>query len=199
MRSMSPMGRAVLLLVIQATLVLSIAGKYLYERKTCPRVWVRAAQYDPNALLRGRYLAMQLSVDGCALPRDVAHRTQFNPQGQGFWRWTVRLEVQDGKLVPVLASDTDRPEMTGVLTMRGDRPCDRATLSQGVEYFIADAAKNPFPPKKGEEALGGGDGAYYGTSATDPVGDVEGWSVYTIGIEVRRSCGLFWVGSRNLC
>jgi hypothetical protein len=140
-----------LLLLIQAVLVLSIAGKYLYERKTCPRVWVRAAQYDPNAPLRGRYLATQLAVDGCALPRDEAHRTQFNPQVQGFWQWTVRLEARGGKLVPILASDTDRPEMTDELTVWRDRPCERATLSQGVEYFISDTAKSPFPPKKGEE------------------------------------------------
>jgi hypothetical protein len=145
------MERAMLLLVIQATLVLSIAGKYLYERKTCPRVWVRAAQYDPNAPLRGRYLAMQLAVDACALPRDEAHHTQFNPQVPGFWRWTVRLEAQGGKLVPVLASDTDRPEMTAELTMRGDRPCNRATLSQGVDYYLSDTAKSPFPAKKDEE------------------------------------------------
>ncbi len=151
MRSMSPIGRAMLLLAIQAALVLSIAGKYLYERMTCPRVWVRAAQYDPNAPLRGRYLATQLVVDGCELPRDEAHHTQFNPHVPGFWRRTVRLEVQGGKLVPVLASDTDRPEMTGVLTLWGDRPCDRATLSKGVEYFISDTAKNPFPLKQGEE------------------------------------------------
>ena len=155
MRSMSPMGRAVLLLAIQAVLVLSIAGKYLYERKTCPRVWVRAAQYDPNAPLRGRYLAMQLAVDACGLPRDEGHQYRYAvpsvPALAASWHWTVRLEVQGGKLVPVLVGGTDRPEMTEELTVWGNRPCDRATLSQGVEYFISDTAKNPFPPKKGEE------------------------------------------------
>ena len=60
---MSRTQRAILLLVVQAALVLSIAGKYLYERKTCPRVWVRAGQYDPNEPLRGRYLALQLAVE----------------------------------------------------------------------------------------------------------------------------------------
>jgi hypothetical protein len=149
------MGRAVLLLAVQAVLVLSIAGKYLYERKTCPRVWVRAAQYDPNAPLRGRYLAMQLAVDGCGLPRDEAHQYRYAVPSvtvlSPAWRWTVRLEVQGGKLVSVLASDTDRPEMTDELTGWGDRPCERATLAQDVEYFISDTAKSPFPPKKGEE------------------------------------------------
>ena len=41
--------------------------------------------------------------------------------------------------------------MTDELTVWGDGPCSRATLSKGVEYFIADTAKTPFPLKKGEE------------------------------------------------
>jgi hypothetical protein len=145
-------NRAILLLVIQATLVLSIAGKYLYERRTCPRAWVGAAQFDPNQPLRGRYLAMQLTVDACALPRDEAHHTpEYNPNFPGFWRWTVRPVVQNGKLVPVLASNTDRPEMTDMVTLRGDRSCERATLSQGVDFFIPDLAKGPFPLGPREE------------------------------------------------
>ena len=61
---MNRIQRAIVLLAVQAALVLSIAGKYLYEREVCPRVWVPAAQYDPNMPLRGRYLALQLAVDG---------------------------------------------------------------------------------------------------------------------------------------
>lgn len=152
---MSRTTRAIVLLAVQAALVLSIAGKYLYERKVCPRVWVRAAQYDPNMPMRGRYLALQLAVDACALPRDEAHHTGgfafTNPPDPGFWRWTVRPVVRYGKLVPVLASPTDRPELTDQLTVWGNRPCDRAILSNNVEYFISDTAKSPFPPKPGEE------------------------------------------------
>lgn len=149
---MSAKGRAVALLVVQAVLVLSIAGKYLYERKTCPRVWVRAAQYDPNEPLRGRYLALRLGVDACGLPRDEAHSTgQPNAPNVGPWQWTVKPVVQDGKLVAVLANSTDRPEVTDELNLPANSPCDRATLSQGVEYFIPDTAQNPFPPKPGQE------------------------------------------------
>jgi len=149
---MSRTQRAIILLVVQAALVLSIAAKYLYERKVCPRVWVKAAQYDPNLALRGRYLALQLAVDACGLPRDKAHRTNgYGQQDLGFWRWTVRPVVQEGKLVPVMANKADRPELTNEVTLRGDWPCDRATLSQGVEYFIADTAKTPFPLQQGQD------------------------------------------------
>jgi hypothetical protein len=152
---MSRTQRAVALLAVQAVLVLSIAGKYLYERKVCPRVWVRSAQYDPNLLLRGRYLSLQLMVDACGLPRDEAHHVGAivgsNPPDLGYWRWNVRPVVQNGKLVAVPASYDERPELTDELTLWGKRPCDRATLGNTVDYFIPDTAKTPFPLKPGEE------------------------------------------------
>jgi hypothetical protein len=152
---MSQKRRAVVLLVVQAVLVLSIAGKYLYERKTCPRVWVRAAQYDPSLPLRGRYLALQLAVDACALPRDQAYHTKADfrsvPPFAGSWRWDVRPVAKEGKLVPVLATAVDRPETTDEVTVWGNGPCDRARLSKNVEYFLSDQAKAPFPLKPHEE------------------------------------------------
>ena len=148
--------RAVVLLVVQAALVLSIAGKYLYERKTCPRVWVRAAQYDPNAPMRGRYLALQLAVDACGLPRDTAHQLggfarPGVPGDATSWQWRVKPLVQNGKLVVVPASYDETPELTEDVTLIAHRPCDRAALSEAVEYFIADTAKGLPVLKKGEE------------------------------------------------
>jgi hypothetical protein len=152
---MSRTQRAITLLVVQAVLVLSIAGKYLYERKTCPRVWVRSAQYDPNLVLRGRYLSLQLMVDACALPRDEAHHVGAivgsNPPDLGYWQWNVRPIAQNGKLVPVPASYNESPEMTDTLTLWGRRPCDRATLDKQLDYYIPDTAQTPFPLKPGEE------------------------------------------------
>jgi hypothetical protein len=152
---MTSKERAVVLLVVQAVLVLSIAGKYLYERKVCPRVWVRAEQYDLNAPLRGRYLALRLVVDACGLPKDQAHRMgRFDLAAMpdtGSWRWNVKPVVEDGKLVPALASETDRPEVTDELIVWGNGRCDRAVLSKRAEYFIADSAQGPFPLKKGAE------------------------------------------------
>ncbi|HEX9198996.1 MAG TPA: hypothetical protein VF865_05520 [Acidobacteriaceae bacterium] len=144
--------RTIVLLVVQAALVLSIAGKYLYERKTCPRVWVRTAQFDPNMPLRGRYLSLQLAVDACGLPRDEVHRMKGYMPGTDYWRWEdAKPVVRDGKLVAVSAGATDRPELTDEVILLGNRSCDRATLSKSVDYFTPDTAKGPFPLKKGEE------------------------------------------------
>ena len=152
---MSRTLRAVALLAVQAVLVLSIAGKYLYERKVCPRVWVRSAQYDPNLALRGRYLSLQLMVDACGLPRDEAHHVAAyqvkSPPDPGHWVWGVRAVAQGGKLVAVLAGYDERPELTDEVTLWGNGLCDRATLGKTVDYFIPDTAKTPFPLKPGEE------------------------------------------------
>jgi hypothetical protein len=146
---MTQRNKGVVLLVVQLVLVLSIAGKYLYERKTCPRVWVRTAQIDPNLPFRGRYLALGLAVDACALPHDAANL--FGPGPNGAWRWRVKPEAKDGKLVAVPVGDDMRPELTQELTQWGARPCERAVLSESAEYFIGDRAKSPFPLKPNEE------------------------------------------------
>lgn len=154
---MSRTVRAVAVLLIQAVLVLSIAAKYLYERKNSPRVWARAGQYDPSLPLRGRYFGLQLAVDACSLPHDKAHHIEgYSAPGQppnpGHWQWTVRLLAQKGTLVPVLAKDTDRPELTEELTQwSNDSSCDRAMLSDNMELFVSDQAKSPFPLAKDEE------------------------------------------------
>jgi hypothetical protein len=139
------------LLAVQLALVLSIAGKYVYERKVCPRVWVRTAQVDPNLPLRGRYLALRLAVDACALPRDSSTWTSWDMNGMGEWRWRVRPVAREGKLVVEPAGDRTQPELTEELRLLKDQPCDRAALPDAAEYFIGDRARSPFPLKTGEE------------------------------------------------
>jgi hypothetical protein len=48
---------------LQCALALSIAGKFGYDRATCPRAWVRAVRRDPELPIRGRYLALRLSPE----------------------------------------------------------------------------------------------------------------------------------------
>jgi hypothetical protein len=52
--------KGLILAALQALMVLSLTGKLLYDRATCPRVWVKTAPYDPNLPIRGRYLSLQL-------------------------------------------------------------------------------------------------------------------------------------------
>jgi hypothetical protein len=163
-----------LLLVVQLALVLSIAGKYLYERETRPRVWVRTAQFDPNLPLRGRYLALQLAVDACGLPHDKGqHRQGYRgtsilndpdaghfTQGYqdstgkiapGFYRWEVSIAARDGHLIPRLEDNPRTREGIQELTQREDHSCERVPLSEATEFFIPDTARPLFPLQKGQE------------------------------------------------
>ena len=146
---MTRRSRGVVLLVVQVVLVLSIAGKYVYERKVCPRVWVRTAQIDPNLPFRGRYLALRLVVDACALPHVEGRYSPIDRVPVGEWR--VKLEAKDGRLVVAAAGDDVRPELSQGLMQWANPSCDRAVLSDPADYFIGDRAKGPFPLKANEE------------------------------------------------
>lgn len=148
--------RAVLLIVIQVLLVSIVAGKFLYERKVCPRVWTRAAQVDPDSPLRGRYLILPLRVDACGLPKE-GDRSMFDRSTLGPLiasagiREYRRSDVtaRDGKLIAVESTSPAGGDRLTVWTPK-NTACDRAILSPGTELYIPDTAKMP-TLKDGEE------------------------------------------------
>ena len=68
---------SVALLLIQLAIVSTVAAKYLYQRWTCPRVWTRTVAFDPELPMRGRYLSLQLVVDGCQSTLPSAKAAEF--------------------------------------------------------------------------------------------------------------------------
>jgi hypothetical protein len=52
--------KGLLLAAIHLGIVFSLAGKYAIDREHLPRVWAKAAPYDPNLPIRGRYVRLQL-------------------------------------------------------------------------------------------------------------------------------------------
>jgi hypothetical protein len=48
--------------IFQCLVVLTLAGKYTYDRERLPRAWAKAAPVDPNLPIRGRYVTMRLEV-----------------------------------------------------------------------------------------------------------------------------------------
>ena len=65
---MKPLYRGIALGVLQCLLVLSVAGKYAWDREHLPRVWVKTAPVDPNLPLRGRYVLLRLVSNGAVMP-----------------------------------------------------------------------------------------------------------------------------------
>ncbi len=146
---MISLRRGIAVLLIQVLLIAGVAGKYLYDRVTLPRVWVRAAQYDPNLPFRGRYLALSPEVNACNLPHDAESNKGWKEEHNGMvhssWTWRVRVVARDGRLAVEDARDLLPRGNTQTIWLDEKTPCDRARLMPGVDFFIPDTAQSPLP------------------------------------------------------
>jgi len=156
-------GVSVVLLVVQFLLVCAVAAKYLYERWSCPRVWTRAVAYDPELPMRGRYLALQLMVDGCqstlpsaklaTFPRDVNGAVKpgvyfVRPQQVEF---RANLKVENNKLVALRIEGAESSAAGEEISAMPGGPCDQMHLADGTDFFVGEHAQSPLPLKPGEE------------------------------------------------
>jgi hypothetical protein len=152
------------LLVIQLVLVSSIAAKYLYQRSSCPRVWTRTVTYDPSLIMRGRYLSMQLKVDGCqstlpsakevGFPRNldgVPNGTNFSIAAQQPVVFPAKLAVSGNKLVAIRISDNDDDTSGQNVIAVSGASCDQLHLSDPVDFYLAEHATSPLPVRPGQE------------------------------------------------
>jgi len=152
------------LLVIQLALVCSVACKYLYHRWTCPRVWTRSVAYDPALLMRGRYLSLQLMVDGCQstlpsakqaqVPRDfngIPQGSRYSIDDRHFAEFQARIAAQNGKLIAVKAPETEDSRSTYTVVAQAGSLCDQMRLSSPVYFYISEHAPSPLPVAAGSE------------------------------------------------
>jgi hypothetical protein len=150
------------LLAIQLGLVSSIAAKYLIDRKTNPRVWTRAVAYDPQMIMRGRYLSIQLRIDACGVNLPLAHdqsmasegdRAYFDPDENG--TVTAQLPiiagVKNNKLVVLRIAKSRDENKSQEITLRKGGTCNDAVLWTPVNFYLSETAKSPFPLQKGQE------------------------------------------------
>ena len=155
---------SVALLVIQLAIVSSVAAKYLYQRATCPRVWTRAAAYDPALIMRGRYLSLQLVVDGCQSTLPSAKQANFprNINGSaiqgpyvirtaGNVEFPARLKVVDNKLLAIRIEDAEETSSGQHVTAWPGLPCNQMRLKEPVDFYIPEHAIDPTRLKPGQE------------------------------------------------
>jgi len=155
---------SVTVLAVQLLLVSSIAAKYLYQRWRCPRVWTRAAAYDPELPMRGRYLSFQLTVDGCQstlpsakearFPRDVngaAIKGNYEVRFAAPVEFSAELKVADGKLLALRIPDEEYDPAGQWVTAFSGQGCDQMRLEAPVAFYIAEHAQSPLPLKAGQE------------------------------------------------
>jgi uncharacterized membrane-anchored protein len=150
---------SIVVLAVQLALVCSIAAKYLYQRSTCPRVWVRTVAYDPESVMRGRYLSVQIPVDGCqsTLPsaEDMVMPRDLNgvPTGKRYTirigilqpQFKARLKVDGNRLLAVRVPESEESYVGQWVTVAPGLACDAMRLQEPVDFYLPEHAQDPTP------------------------------------------------------
>jgi len=134
---MTPLVKGLAIAALQVALVTLLGAKLLYDRATRPRVWARAAPFDPNLPIRGRYVSLQLIVE----PRGV----EAPKPGPGFQSpRSVILRLGGGKLVAE-ADPHERGDSTSDLHVLFVRRQEQtlAVLNRPVAFFITEHIPDP--------------------------------------------------------
>ena len=154
---------SLVLLVFQLALVSTIAAKYFYQRWACPRVWTRAAAIDPQLPMRGRYLALNLTVDGCQSTLPSAKNANFPRDFSGAVKpgpyvlrpndvdFHANLKVVNNTLVAVRIEGTEDATAGEEVVGTASSPCNQMQLASSTDFFISDTAQSPLPLKPGQE------------------------------------------------
>jgi hypothetical protein len=153
---------SVALLLIQLAIVSSIAAKYLYQRWTCPRVWTRTVAIDPELPMRGRYLSLRLTVDGCQstlpsakaarFPRDINGAAIRGPyQLRASATFHADLKIQNNRLLAIRIQDDHNGALGQEVSVWPGAPCDSMRLDVPVDFYLAEHAQSPLPLKPGQE------------------------------------------------
>jgi hypothetical protein len=149
-------------LLVQLAIVSSVAGKYLYQRWTCPRVWARTVAVDPELPMRGRYLSLRLTVDGCGstLPsaKDANFRRDINGaaiQGPYMLRastiFHADLRVQDNRLTAIYLRDDRNGTLGQQVSVWPGAACDAMRLDSPVDFYLPEHGADPSRLKSGQE------------------------------------------------
>jgi hypothetical protein len=142
---------SIVLLAIQLALVSSIAAKYFYQRSSCPRAWTRAAAYDPNMVMRGRYLSLRLTVDGCQSTLPSALRATFPRNADGTTKPTgytvnddhfpitfrANLKVEKSKLLAIRIPEADLRSKGADVTALSGSSCNDLYTDEPVDFYHA--------------------------------------------------------------
>jgi hypothetical protein len=157
-------GVSIAVLAIQLAIVSSIATKFLYQRWRCPRVWTRAVAYDPELLMRGRYLSLQLVVDGCEstlpshkeaeFPRNVdgtVKSPRFRVEGVGSVQFQAKLAVEKNRLVALRLPEPDGSRDGQLVSVDAGRACEDMFLVSPVNFYIAEKAQSPLSSTRADE------------------------------------------------
>jgi uncharacterized membrane-anchored protein len=145
---MTPFWRGILLAVVQVGMVLSLGAKLLADRARYPRVWAESVAYDPEAIIRGRYVSLRLKVKVMNAADENLPGNFGVGRAQGYMH-EVRLGVEEQELVAYATADH-----TGLYALRSPTRNGSESplvLQEPVEFFIPEHAEDPSRRPVGEE------------------------------------------------
>ena len=136
---MRPLYKGLILMALHVAIVCSLGAKLLYDRATCPRVWVQSAPVDPDLFIRGRYVQLGILV-------EVEDPRRGYP---------VRLFVEDNRLIARRVAGFGGAGPVHTQPLRRDliRPGEQAQalLQPPLAFFIPDYVPDPSVRPEGEE------------------------------------------------
>jgi hypothetical protein len=156
--------RGLVLLAVQCVLVLTTAGKYVWERHTRPMVWTRVGVFNELELAsisrdpENRYVAVQLLADACSLPArkpDQESDIDIAAEDRGVYKHhpvrkdQVRTIARDGRLVVV---EADEVPARGTEDIYWDlrEPCTDARLLEIVKFYVRSTEAMPTKLQPGQ-------------------------------------------------
>jgi hypothetical protein len=115
--------------VLQVVLVVSVAAKFWMDRARYPRIWVKTQSVDPSLPIRGRYIAMRLTVgvEDSATPG----KNRSFPLG--------KLVVKDGGLMAEEVSN-EASYLSSGIWIEEDRRGGEFTLQPQISFFLPEHA-----------------------------------------------------------
>lgn len=132
---MKAFTKGLVVALLHILILLSLGGKFLYDRHDRPRIWVKTGMIDPDLPIRGRYFTLSLEV---AAPELAKERNSPN-----YYSQSVVLAAENGHLV---AHPSDNSSAMYIMTgAKSPQPAqaDLYFLYPQVDFFIAEHAENP--------------------------------------------------------
>ena len=142
---MSSVQKGLLLALLQICIVSSLGAKLLYDRAHRPRVWIKAAIYDPDLPIRGRYLALRLELPAEGFPQQQNYSTLGGGAFPVPW-YRCNLALRNGQLTAVASQNG---EFSADLRARDNSVI--AIVDAQTAYFLPEHATGRLTPHIGEE------------------------------------------------
>ena len=141
---MTPLVKGLAIAVAQGALVASLGAKLLYDRAVLPRVWARAAPFDPSLPIRGRYASLQLIVEARGIREEKPSESWRAPQ-------TVIVRRENDRLIAEAAPTRDYGS-AGLRVRFVERRGEKLTvLDPPVAFFIPEHGADPSIRGAGEQ------------------------------------------------